>query len=135
MKQVLISLLLSACSVTVMAGQGADSKSAVNESVYSWGYWDDSVKPAAGPALVINPSPVQTPDFKPRANENSEIARFAQVNPTSIQLGNLPVNPPVTVPTPVAAPQLPGIGVAPPGTPSGNSPGLETGGPLTLGTL
>lgn len=54
------------------------------DSVYSWGKWDATVKPAAGgivSALSITPGAVEDPEIAMRANEAEELTRlnFEQV--------------------------------------------------------
>jgi hypothetical protein len=46
-----------------------------DDSVYSWGAWAQGIKPAAGPAVVITPAPVDVPKVDFRPNENSAFNR------------------------------------------------------------
>jgi len=47
------------------------------DSVYSWGVWENGIKPAAGPGTRVTPPPVQQPDINFRPNENSAFLREA----------------------------------------------------------
>lgn len=100
-------------SFLLSASAHADQK----DSVYSWGEWQNGIKPAAGgPAARVTPPPAQRPDINFRPNENSAFLREATQRPNIISgIADVDISVPViSTPPPLVTPPPPPPAPAPP---------------------
>lgn len=92
-----------------------------DDSVFSWGAWNQGIKPAAGQTMKVTPPAARQIDLSFRPNENSAFLRDVTATAKAAV---------VNIPTPVPTPQVPSIIITTVGTPTGNSSSLNTGGAL-----